>query len=36
MAEALDIIVVTGLSGSGKNHAIRVLDSRGVQIVACG
>ena len=26
MAEALDIIVITGLSGSGKSHAIRSLE----------
>jgi len=29
MAEALDIIVVTGLSGSGKSHAIRSLEDNG-------
>lgn len=29
MAEGLDIIVVTGLSGSGKSHAMRVLEDDG-------
>ena len=29
MAEALDIIVITGLSGSGKSHAIRSLEDNG-------
>ena len=29
MAEALDIMVITGLSGSGKSHAIRALEDNG-------
>ena len=29
MADALDIIVITGLSGSGKSFAIRALEDNG-------